>query len=54
MSICFYKEKCVKFITIAVYIDNLNLIGTPKEFQKMVGYLKKEFKIKDFGKMILP
>jgi len=46
----FIKKNGSGFVIIAVYVDDLNLIGTPEELQKAVEYLKKEFEIKDFGK----
>ena len=52
-SICpcvFIKKVAIGFVTIAVYVDDLNLIGTPKELIKTINYLKKEFEIKDFEK----
>ena len=33
-----------------MYVDDLNLIGTPKEVTKATNYLKKEFEKKDLGK----
>ena len=35
---------------IAVYVDDLNLIGTLEELIKTANYLKKEFEMKDLGK----
>ena len=35
---------------IAVYVDDLNLIGTPEELIKTANYLKKKFEMKDLGK----
>ena len=35
---------------ITVYVDDLNLIGTPKELIKTTNYLKKEFEMNDLGK----
>ena len=35
---------------IEVYVDDLNLIGTPEKLIKIANYLKKEFEIKDLGK----
>ena len=52
-SICpciFIKKVATGFAIIAVYVDDLNLIETPEELIKIVGYLKKEFKMKDIGK----
>jgi hypothetical protein len=34
-----------------VYVDDLNLIGTPKELIKTATYLKDEFEMKDLGKI---
>ena len=33
------------------YVDDLNLIGTPKELRRTVNFLKREFEMKDLGKM---
>ena len=38
------------FVILAVYVDDINLIGTPEEVQKAIEYLKKEFEMKDLGK----
>nr|GEU70468.1 retrotransposon protein, putative, Ty1-copia subclass [Tanacetum cinerariifolium] len=38
------------FVVIAVYVDDLNIIGTNKEINKVVMYLKEEFEMKDLGK----
>ncbi|CAL9011669.1 unnamed protein product [Prunus brigantina] len=35
---------------MAVYVDNMNLIGTPEELQKTVDYFKREFEMTDLGK----
>ncbi|GJW81459.1 retrovirus-related pol polyprotein from transposon TNT 1-94, partial [Tanacetum coccineum] len=35
------------FIIIAVYVDDLNIIGTNKEINEVVMHLKEEFEIKD-------
>ena len=52
-SICpcvFIKKTENGFVIIAVYVDELNLIGTPEELIKTSNYLRKEFEIKDLGK----
>ena len=52
-SICpcvFIKEVATGFSTIAIYVDDLNLIGTPEELIKTIDYLKKKFEMKDLGK----
>jgi len=38
------------FTIIAVYVDDLNIIGTLDEMSKTVDLLKKEFEMKDLGK----
>ena len=37
---------------IAIYVDDMNLIETPKELSKIVEYLKK-FEVKNLGKIKL-
>ena len=52
-SICpcvFIKKRENGFAIIAVYVDDLNLIGTPEELIKTTNYLRKEFEMKDLGK----
>ena len=52
-SICpcvFIKKVATEFAIIAVYVDDLNLIGTPEELMKTVDYIKKEFEMKDLRK----
>ena len=44
-------EVSLKIMTIiAVYVDDLNLIGTPERPLETANYLKKEFEMKDLGK----
>ena len=50
MSICVHQKSESEFAIIAVYIDDINLIGTPKELSKIAEYLKKKFEVKDFSK----
>ena len=38
------------FVILAIYVDDIILIGTPEEVQKEIEYLKKEFEMKDLGK----
>ena len=33
-----------------MYVDDLNLVGTPEELIRTTNYLKKEFEMKGFGK----
>ena len=47
---CFYKETESSFVIVAVYVDDINIIGTPEELQKTVDYLNAEFEMKDLGK----
>ena len=52
-SICpcvFIKKTEVSLTIIAVYVDDLNLIGTPEGLLESANYLKKEFEMKDLGK----
>ena len=46
----FIKKSETGFAIIAVYVDELNLVGTHEEFTKTAKYLKKEFEMKDLGK----
>lgn len=46
----FIKKTTLGFVILAVYVDDINLIGTPEEVQKAIEYLKKEFEMKDLGK----
>ncbi|KAL0307775.1 UNVERIFIED_CONTAM: Retrovirus-related Pol polyprotein from transposon TNT 1-94 [Sesamum angustifolium] len=39
-----------EFVIIAVYVDDLNIIGTPEELPKAINCLKKEFEMKDLGR----
>lgn len=39
----FIKKTTLGFVILAVYVDDINLIGTPEEVQKAIEYLKKEF-----------
>ena len=53
-SICscvFIKKVATEFAIIMVYMDDLNLIGTPEELIKTIDYLKNEFEMKDLGKI---
>ncbi|KAF3654743.1 hypothetical protein FXO37_16311 [Capsicum annuum] len=49
-SYVFIKKTTSEFVILAVYVDDINLIGTPIELQKAIDYLKKEFEMKDLGK----
>jgi len=45
---CFIKKITPEFIIIAVYVNDLNIIGTHKEILKTMMYLMNEFEMKDF------
>jgi len=45
----FIKKTTSGFVIIAVYVDDLNIIGTQNEIQKASNYLKGEFEMKDLG-----
>ena len=48
---CVFIEKSkVGFAIIVVYVDDLNIIGTPEEISEAVSYLKSEFEMKDLGR----
>jgi len=38
------------FFIVLIYVDDLILIGTPKQLTKTVTYLKKKLEMKDLGK----
>jgi hypothetical protein len=46
----FIKRSKSGFVIIAVYVDDLNIIGTPEEIESTAAYLKSEFEMKDLGK----
>ena len=41
---------CEIFVIVIVYVKYLNFVGTPKEFTRIVYYLKNECEMKDLGK----
>ena len=47
----FIKKSETGFAIIVVYVDDLNLVRTPKELIRTTKYLKNEFKIKDLRKI---
>ena len=49
-SCIFIKKSETRFAIITMYVDDLNLIGTPEELIRTTKYLKKEFEMKDLGK----
>ena len=46
----FIKKSKSGFVFIVVYVDDLNLSGTPEELTRTSKYLKNEFEMKDLGK----
>jgi len=44
------KKTISKLVVLAIYVDDINLIGTPIELQNAIDYLKNEFEIKDLGR----
>ena len=46
----FIKKITYGFVIIAVYVDDLNIIGTDKEIVETTIHLKEEFEMKDLGK----
>ena len=49
-SCIFIKKSKTRFAIIIVYVDDLNLVRTPKELTRTKNYLKKEVEMKDLGK----
>ena len=45
----FIKKSETGFAIIAVYVNDLNLVGTPEELTRTTNYLKREFEMKDLG-----
>uniref|UniRef100_A0A251S8S4 Putative reverse transcriptase, RNA-dependent DNA polymerase n=1 Tax=Helianthus annuus TaxID=4232 RepID=A0A251S8S4_HELAN len=45
----FIKRSLSNFTIIAVYVDDINIIGSPEEIEKAAQLLKKEFEMKDLG-----
>jgi Reverse transcriptase (RNA-dependent DNA polymerase) len=45
----FIKRLISSFTIIAVYVDDLNIIGSPEKIEKTVKLLKNEFEMKDLG-----
>ena len=46
----FIKKSETGFTIIAMYVDDLNLVGTPEDLTRTKNYLKNEFEMKDLGK----
>ncbi|KAD2803914.1 hypothetical protein E3N88_37291 [Mikania micrantha] len=46
----FIRKTTSGYVIIAVYVDDLNIIGTHEEIHEAIVLLKKEFEMKDLGK----
>ncbi|KAM2844848.1 hypothetical protein COP1_027362 [Malus domestica] len=46
----FIKKSYSRFAIVAIYVDDMNLIGTPEELARTAAHLKSEFEMKDPGK----
>jgi hypothetical protein len=47
----FIRKSSIGFCIISVYIIDLNIIGHPKDIDEAHNHLKKEFEMKDLGKI---
>jgi len=48
---CTYMKRSEnEFAIIVVYVDDINIVGTPNELKKEIDCLKKEFEMKDLGR----
>jgi uncharacterized protein related to proFAR isomerase len=45
----FIKPSISSFTIIAVYVDDLNIIGSPEEIEKTIKLLNNKFEMKDLG-----
>ena len=45
-----FKKSEIGFAIIAVYVNDMNLIGTLEELSKTTEYLKKKFEVKNLDK----
>jgi len=51
MCSCIYMKRSKnEFAVIIVYVNDINIVGTPNELTKTIDCLKKEFEIKDLEK----
>ena len=46
----FLKRSGSEYVIIVVYVDDLNIIGTPGELENATSCLKENFEMKDLGK----
>ncbi|KAK9169357.1 hypothetical protein Syun_001497 [Stephania yunnanensis] len=47
----FIKRSSTRFVIIAVYVDDLNIVGNHDDIVRTSEYLKKEFEMKELGKI---
>ena len=47
----FIKKFLTGFAPVAVYVNDIDLIGAPEELEKTADYVNKEFEMKDFEKI---
>ena len=50
MPVRVHKKTSSRFAIVAVYVDDMNIIGTLDEIKETAAYLKSEFEMKDLGK----
>ena len=46
----FFNKSHSVFAIVAIYVNDMNLIGTLKELEKTASLLKSEFEMKNLGK----
>jgi len=49
-SCTYTKRSKNEFAIVIVYVDDINIVGTPNELTKTIDCLKKEFEMKDLEK----
>jgi hypothetical protein len=50
-SYVFIKKSSIGFCIVSIYVDDLNIIGYAKDIDEACNHLKKEFEMKDLGKI---
>ncbi|KAM1709784.1 hypothetical protein EV2_000251 [Malus domestica] len=46
----FIKKSHIRFAVVAIYVDDMNLIETPEELEKITAHLKLELEMKNLEK----
>ena len=46
----FIKKSHSGFVIVAVFVNDMNLIGTPEELTRTAKHLKSKFEMRDLGK----